>query len=343
MTRKTRNVAGNILLRQWRMLHLIPRSPRVIGTSELVDRLSDAGYEVDIRTVQRDLNTLSDVMPLVSDQRKPQGWCWLATASQFNIPGLEPEAALAFQMAQAHLQSVLPASTLASLKPWFDSARVVLDERSNTLAAWPHKIRVLARGLPVTIPVILSEVQAAVYQAVLLDKKLSIVYERPGDKPDAGQLPVRVVSPLALVVRSGIVYLVCIHDGHADPRQLAMHRMRSAEMLTDAAARPDGFSIDGYIAEGEFGIPQSTHPIKLDAAFARHVAIHLRESPIADDQTITDLDDDTIRLRATVPDTLELRLWLRSFGDEVTVLKPIALRRAFRAMTETMLHQYTDS
>ncbi len=342
MPRKSRGSARSTLLRQWTMLRKIPRSPRVIGTGELISPLAGAGFEVDLRTIQRDLNNLSEVLPLASDQHKPQGWSWLPQAGQFDIPGLEPQAALAFHMAEAHLQSVMPASTLESLRPWFDSARRILDEHGNGLAKWPGKIRVLPRGLPTRIPTIKREVQAAIYQAVLLDCKLHIEYSRASGTAATPEPSNNVVSPLALVVRDGRVYLVAVYDGYSDPRQLALHRLHAAELLNEPAQRPKGFSIDDYIAEGEFGISRNPRPIKLEAEFYRHVQTYLAESPISDDQTITDIDDENVLLRATVPDTLELRLWLRSFGDEVAVLKPVALRREFRNLADNLKDYYAD-
>lgn len=342
MPRRVRNKTSSTLQRQWTMLRAIPRLPRTIGTSELAIRLTDAGFDVDLRTVQRDLNKLSEVLPLGSDQSKPQGWGWLPNAGQFDIPGLEPQAALAFHMAEAHLRSVLPASTLETLRPWFNTARAVLDEQGNGLAKWPKKIRVLPRGLPQKVPVIRPEVQAAVYQAVLQDSKLSILYGRNSEEADTDKCVRSVISPLALVVRDSVVYLVCVYDGYSDPRQLALHRMVAAELLNDPAQRPKGFPIDSYIAEGEFGIPLNPRSIKLEAEFYRGVVIHLHESPIAEDQTICDVDDDNVLLRATVPDTLELRLWLKSFGDDVAILKPVALRREFREMADNLKDYYLN-
>lgn len=342
MPRKAKNKTSSTLQRQWTMLRAIPRLPRNISTSELSARLANAGFDVDLRTIQRDLNNLSEVLPLASDQSKPQGWGWLPNAGQFDIPGLEPQAALAFHMAEAHLRSVLPATTLKSLRPWFDTAHAVLDEHGNALAKWPNKIRVLPHGMSQKVPVIRPEVQAAVYQAVLRDSKLSIIYSKNPDGATIAKQSRSIVSPLALVVRDGAVYLVCVYDGYTDPRQLALHRMQVAELLDDPAQRPKGFSIDGYIAEGEFGIPINPRPIKLEAEFYKNVAIHLRESPISDDQVIRDVDEDNILLRATVADTLELRLWLKSFGDDVAIRKPSALRQEFREMVENLKDYYQD-
>jgi predicted DNA-binding transcriptional regulator YafY len=342
MPRTDKKLTKSTLMRQWLMLRALPRWPKVIGTSELMSVLTDAEYNVDLRTIQRDLNNLSTILPLGSDQHKPQGWGWLPNAGQFNIPGLEPQAALAFHMAESHLRTVLPASTLETLRPWFDTARAVLDENGNGLTKWAKKIRVLPRGLPQKVPAIQPEVQAAVYQAVLQDTKLSIQYGKPSDNTDTGKGAWHVISPLALVVRDGVVYLVCVYDGYNDPRQLALHRMTAAEVLNDPAQRPKGFSIDSYIAEGEFGIPLTPRLVKLEAEFYRGVARHLQESPISEDQSIHDVDEDNFILRATVPDTLELRLWLKSFGDEVAILKPVALRREFREMAANLMNYYQD-
>ena len=68
-----------------------------------MEKLRAADFEVDLRTIQRDLNKLSEVLPLTSDQAKPQGWSWKEHADQFDIPGMEPQVALAFQMAEGSL------------------------------------------------------------------------------------------------------------------------------------------------------------------------------------------------------------------------------------------------
>ena len=340
MASKTKSTTRSTLLRQWAMLRKIPRSPKVIGTTALVAQLRDEGFDVDLRTIQRDLNNLSEIMPLASDQHKPQGWSWLPRAGQLDIPGMEPQTALALHVAQEHLRSALPASILDTIQPWFEMARNVLDAHGNGFAKWPQKIRVLPRGLKLHVPAIDPTVQTAVYEAVLLERKLSIEYISSGDAGRTQDGRQHVVSPLALVLRNGIVYLVCLYEGYSDPRQLALHRMRAAELLDDSARLPKEFSIDDYIAKGEFGIALNPSPIKLEAKFCREVGLFLLESPIADNQTVTKMANGEFLLRATVPDTIELRLWLKSFGDEVLVLKPIAMQHEFRDMVRTLKALY---
>lgn len=68
------------LLRQWAMLRLIPRYPRRVDTNRLQDELNQQGFPITLRSIQRDLNKLSAVLPIGCDQSKPQGWWWQADA-----------------------------------------------------------------------------------------------------------------------------------------------------------------------------------------------------------------------------------------------------------------------
>ena len=332
---RTKPGMKSTLLRQWKMLRMIPRLPRKIGTADLMQKLEDADFTVDLRTIQRDLNQLSEVLPLTSDQAKPQGWAWKEAAEQFDIPGMEPQVALAFHMAEVHLRSLLPASTVDTLGPWFSAAHRVLDEHGNGIAHWPEKLRVLPRGLPQKAPEIDAEVQAKVYQAVLQELRLQINYGR-----EANGRRDHVIHPIALVVRNQIVYLVCVFDGFDDIRQLAMQRIHSAEVLDDPVQKPAGFCLDDYIAQGAFGLVFGEAFLRLDARLMRHLEIHLRETPIADDQVIEEIDDDYFCLTATVPDTLELRIWLNGFGEEIEVLGPPALRDEFARRAKQMAGLY---
>ncbi len=325
------------LLRTIKMLELIPRQPFKISARTLQERLSKDGYDVDLRTIQRDLVMLKDsVLSLQCDGAKPQGWSWDKNDPPLSLPALDPQAALTFHMVKAHMESLLPASTLEYLQPWFKAAEGVLTNHGNGLAQWPQKVRVLPSGLPRLPPPVDAEVQIAVSQALLRERQLQVTYLANG----ATEPWTRTIHPLALVVRERMLYLVCVFEGYEDARQLVLHRMSKAVPLENASVvRPEGFDLDVYIAQGEFGIPQSPLPIKLEALFSKHVTIHLHEAPIAVDQEIVDVDEDDVRLTATVPDTFELRVWLRSFGDEVLILKPVGLRREFQAMAAN-LHGY---
>jgi predicted DNA-binding transcriptional regulator YafY len=328
---------NDTLLRHWRMLREIPRYPRRISTAELKQRLATAGFETTQRTIQRDLVKLSGALPLLSDDSKPQGWSWEAHAPQMDLPTLEPQAALVFHLAERYLQPLLPASTLDYLSPWFRTASGVLDNQGNGLSAWRKKVRVLAPGQPMQPPVIDSEVQSVVTQALLLNRRIAVTYRPRGAK----EYKDYEASPLGMVVRDQVIYLVCTLREYQDVKQLVLSRMHSARLLDTPARGLEGFDLDQYIAQGEFGIPLETgKTLKLVADFDRPVATGFIERPLDANQVIEDVDEKTVRLTATVLDTREIRRWLLEFGARAEVIEPESLRDEMKAVIDGMSRRY---
>lgn len=340
MAKKVKEDAQSTLMRQWVMLNNIRRSPRRVSAGKLQEVLRDRGYEIDIRTIQRDLNKLSEVLDLVGDGAKPQGWSWKEQAAPLMIPGIEPHTALAFRMAEEHLRQVLPTQVVSALQEWFSAASKVLDQHGNGLTRWPDKVRVLPQGLPRRTPQGNPAITQAIYEAVLYERQIDIAYQRHTAIPEIRRYR---IHPLALVVRDNLIYLVCTFEGYHDLRQLLLNRIQEAQITEETSCRPEEFSLDDYIASGQFGLPFTEQKISLKAAFLRHVALHLQESSIADDQKIEELDKDRVLFEATLPNTLELRLWLKSFGHEVEILEPQALREEFTEMAQELANYYQET
>ncbi|MER2540209.1 MAG: WYL domain-containing protein [Azonexus sp.] len=204
------------------------------------------------------------------------------------------------------------------------------------LSTWPEKIRVLPQGLPRVSPSIDPEIHATVSQAVLAEKQSEITYKSVG----APAPWTKILSPLGLVVRGGVIYVLCASEEYDEVRQFNLHRIQRAVLLESPVIRPDGFDLDRTITDGEMGIKMSSKQLKLEAHFSGHIGTYLAESPISDDQTLKVEEDGDVCLRATVSDTFELRQWLKSFGDEVIVSKPASLRSEFREIAEKLSECY---
>lgn len=307
------------LLRHWAMLRLIPRHPRRIDTGRIRDELARQGYDITLRSIQRDLNKLSAVLPLCSDQSKPQGWWWQADADLLEIPGLDPQAALVFKMAEQHLKQVLPASTLDSLRPWFRAANGVLDALPDGVGGWMDKVRILPSGPPLIPPSINADVQSAIYQGLFENRRLALNYKPRG----AATAKAYEINPMAVVQRGHSIYIVCTSGDDSNPKLFLMHRIESATVLDDPASCPAGFDVDAYIAEGELGYRLGP-PIKLVADFDPKAAQVFYETPIAADQQLFEGVNGKIRLVATVSDTRQVKGWLRGFGGSISVIEPVA-------------------
>src|ERR1700674_1555737 len=306
-------------------LRHIPRHPLSISTPRLTQLLEQLGYEVTPRMVQRDLEKLSRY-GISCDEGKPKLWYWTPGAKVIDIPGLDPQAALTFALAERHLRMLMPASTLAYLDPYFATAKWVLDAHGKGLSRWPDKIRVLPRGQRLVAPTIDPAIQDTVYQALLEERRVDLSYLPSGSR----QRKAYQASLLALVVRDQVIYLVCTLWDYEDVIQLDLHRVKSATLLEQPIHKPAAFDIDEYIRRGEFGFRQGD-AIRLVVLFERGAGLPLAETPLSKDQKIKETPDQRLRVEATVADTEELRWWLLAFGGEVEVLRPVKVRRDIAA------------
>lgn len=327
------------LLRQWHMLHMIPRAPRKISAQAIRARLADAEFAVTERTIQRDLHELSQVFPLTVDDRdKPFGWSWQHDSPNFDLPGLSVPEALTLALVQQHLANALPPATLDALQPYFMSAGQALgaideDAKSNS---WLGKVRTIAPMQRLMPPVVNDGCQRTVYDALMRDQQLKLSYKK---RDAAAAVQYASVHPLAIIQRGQIIYLVCMFSDYDDIRTLAMHRVVEAEMLYLPSRKKPGFSVDAYIESGSMGLCTG-EPVQLRAVFARASGEHLFETALSKDQTLTSLADGRLELVATVPNTKELQWWLLGMGDGVEVLGPPALREQIGATIGKMAAAY---
>ncbi len=119
------------LLRYFDMLCLIPKAPNSISTPELLEKLQSTGYDVDLRTVQRDLIkiTSSPLFPISSTEgKKPLRWFWIDNSSPMQFPMMSTDEALTFKLAEIFLEPLLPPSVRSRLSGYFDLADKRLQE-----------------------------------------------------------------------------------------------------------------------------------------------------------------------------------------------------------------------
>ena len=330
---------SDTLLRQWTLLRMIPRAPQKADGRQLLRGLKDAGYSITRRQLQRDLNTLSSVFPLEADERTiPYGWSWSRDAPAFDLPAMDGSTALMLKLVQQFIPQLLPPNLADHLQPYFHRADAVLASHAGpTLGHWLDRVRVVPREMPLLAPSVDPVVARTVYKALLEGRRFTAEYvSRSSPSPDPKEYE---VSPLGLVARGNLLYLVCTLWDYTDIRQLAMHRIRAAGLTDTPVIPPSNFDLDQYIAEGEFHYPVGPM-IRLEAKFNRGAAAHLYETPLSEDQVITDLDENNVLVTATVRDTEQLHWWLLAFGDLLEVIEPAGLRADIASCQMTALAQY---
>lgn len=296
--------------------------------------------EISERSIQRDLQDLSRMFPLVVDDRaKPYGWSWVKDAKCFDLPGLTIDEALAWVMTEQHLSQMLPTSAIDHLHPYFKAAHQRLnDEPSPQLGrSWLNKVRTVLPNQPLLSPQIDPAIQRAVSEALLHEKRLEIHYRKKG----ARQTTVYQLHPLALVLRGSVLYLYARLFDYPNARSLALHRIENVQQLDEPVIPPNGFDLDDKVAKGVWGFgPEELIEVKL--RFYDGKGEHLQETPLSEDQHF---EENTAQVgesivTATVADTPQLRWWIQGFADGVEVLSPESLRQVVSQAATKMAARY---
>lgn len=269
------------------------------------------GFEINLRTIQRDLKTLAGRFPLEADGLSPQGWRWRDDAPDMSAPGMTSGQALTFMMVEQHLSTLMPASILAELRPWFDNARKQLGQGSAGIHRWKDKVRIVPPNQPLIPPEIDKDALHIIQEALLTDRRISVQYQSRKKKKTLDL----EIDPLALVQRGTVLYLIASRRNAEDVRLFAVHRFHNASLQDERAYHPKGFDLDDYLHQGGLGFGRGRMK-KLEAIFTNESGEHLYESRLSEDQVIHELPDGRLKVQATVADTPQLAWWLRAMNAE---------------------------
>ena len=297
------------------LLRRIPKG-RTVTATELRQQLSDAGFERDMRTIQRQLETLSEYFDLDrDDSSKPYRYCWKEYAKGLSLPTLSTQESLLLMLAEQHLSSLLPAKLMKSMEGFFSQARSQLGDKGSTQheREWLKKVRVVSTSQPLLPPKIDPVVFDQVSNALYGNNWLEVDYKNAAGKRTATR-----VMPLGLAQQGPRMYLVCRFDGYDNERSLALHRIVSARTMTLKFDRPKDFDLKQYDDDGRFGYGNGER-IRLSFRIEKQAGLHLLESPLSVDQQVVELED-CYEITATVVDSAMLEWWLRGFGDKLICL-----------------------
>lgn len=299
------------------MLRCIPRYPKKITANDVVTRLETEGFNVSKRTIERDLQGMSQTFAITSDERnRPYGWSWAADAPAFDLPGLSPSEALTFKLAEQYITKLMPASMVQQLEPYFKAADQVLSNRehASTITSWPKKIAVVMPTQPLLPPKADKAISASIDDALLKERQLDVTYIHRGETEEKSF----TIHPLGIILRGQISYLCCTVFSYEDIRLLAVHRFKNAKVLDEPSKRPKDFNLNTYAQSGALGF--SDNGLKdITLKFTKEVGLHLYETPLSENQVIIEQGDYLI-VKATVVDNAQLQWWINGFGESVSVI-----------------------
>lgn len=302
-------------------IEILKRIPKrwSISAPEMQEQLANAGYERSLRSIERQLLSISEQFDVERDTRsKPYGYKWKSHAEGLNLPTMSVEENVLFTLADKHLKNLLPEKLHQSLGGYFRHAKSTLShytpDISNTPKEWLDKVDVVSPIQPLIAPEIDTDIMTTVSNALFDNLWLELTYKNA----DEYEQDCRVM-PLSLVQQDVRLYLVCRFDGYDNERNLAIHRIQSARQQTLTFKRPKNFNLKRYIAAGRFGVSEG-ELVDLSFSVLKESGKHLLETPLAKNQKVLEKGK-YLEITATVVESEVLDRWLASFGKTIKGVK----------------------
>lgn len=322
------------LARQWEMLKRIASRAPGITARELAEQLSDNGFPVTKRTVERDLVDLSSQFGIAcNDDTKPYGWYWLP-GRQYDFASVDLVDAVSLSLAGEVLKRMLPTEMLDTLRPKLEQAERKLDLlREHPMVRLTEKLRYVSNGPEFEPPSLRPGIMSSLQRALIEERQIEVKYAPFNAKAKELRL-----HPLSFVQRGTVPYLVATAFEYEDVRLYAIHRFEAIEVTTQNIRVPDDYSVDAVIREGlmEFG---DGSDIVLKARISEQLASHLSETQLSPDQKIQYKNGGWL-LTATVHNSWQLHFWILSQAAQIQVVSPKALKCNIHAQLKAACEQY---
>jgi len=322
--------------RGFSILGTVSRAP--MSSRDIFQRLYDEGFNISIRTVERDLSRLPDIFPSlieVDDRSKPFTYRQPINARKYSA--MNPTEAICLELAFSFLNPILPKKTLAPINPYLKEADAVLNEQhAKKYKNWKDKVLTINEGLQLQSANVSQRVINNIHEA-LWDEKVVIAKYKSRTKKFADSYK---IHPAGLVYRGRIIYLICSFDENSEKIiYLPLQRFKSVEILHEEKSIHQDKKVSSLVKD-LLGFKLNNKKLKVKLKFSKMAGAHLFETPLSKNQSIKETKDGFFIVEDEVVDNMELRYWIRAFGDEVEVIQPKTLRDEFVKLSKRLRKKY---
>jgi predicted DNA-binding transcriptional regulator YafY len=301
---------------------------------QIHQNLLNEGISISVRTIERDLVRLERAFPnrVKVIGSKPYGYRRPADAPKNS--SMSAAEALCLELAHDYLLPLLPNKTLDPINPYLKEAKEVLDETSSyQVKNWKSKVLARHEGINLKPAKIKAKILEKVQEALFSGKQVKAKYLAKNNSNNKTY----VLNPGGLVHRGRISYLICSFDNYPkDISYLALHRFQDIKIL-DPDSKLKNKNVKNLV-KGVLGFTVGDK-IKIKLKFSKFAGFHLYETPLSSNQKIYNSKGYTI-LEAQVDNDMDLRFWIRGFGDNVEVLTPLSLRKEFQKLANNISEMY---
>ncbi|AUD78978.1 WYL domain-containing protein [Kangiella profundi] len=326
--------------RQLAILRRIPTEPQKVTVNDLIEYLESSHNMGNLskRSIQRDMAMLERVFGVHVRTVGRENYYYFPQGSHISLKKMGPDLALGFLLMEKYTHSLLPEASLDALAPYFKEAKLALKNEKYKYADWEKRVAIYPKVYPLEPAKFNANHLLDIYKALLLNKQFKMNYTKKG-----GETKDYVVSAQGVVQQEQVSYLIATYEGQKAEGliQFAIHRINDIEILDSSPKRVAGFDIREYLEQGGLDISLYDEQ-SIELIFNKSTAQHLKETPLAKDQSLTELKDGRVRVNATINITQSIKWWLLGFGDQVEVIKPKAFRNDMKMTVQGMMELYSQ-
>ncbi|GMK38524.1 WYL domain-containing protein [Paenibacillus sp. CCS19] len=275
--------------------------------------------DVNIRTIYRDLDTVSLIAPIVNEGRGT-GYRFMGRFFLYPLNFSEQEA-LVFSL----LPSVLDRD---KLPPGFESAydKVMathLKEKSRQNNIIEDISNIIQMGTPAYRKESPNYLQPII-QAILEQRTIHTVYHTQS----RNKTTERQIDPYYLVPRDQKFYLIGYCHLKQDIRTFRISRFQKVEIASETFDK-GGFNIKKYL-KNTWSIESGDRNITFKVRFNAEVARYIKEEELFVHPRMKDNKDGSMTFEVTVNNEKEFMRWVLQYGPAAEILEPKSAREQLK-------------
>ncbi|MEY4630093.1 MAG: hypothetical protein RIQ81_213 [Pseudomonadota bacterium] len=321
--------------RIFQVLSILQSSRLGMTVKEIESQLIERGYEVQKRTVYRDVEALETAgFPIVRDEGSPQRIRLENAAQIASYLALSPNEILALYLAQG---AMLPLANT----PFHDDLQGLFSKIADKLGkASREHLNEMRQGFkfdsgPRWGLGINHEIVDTLRAATAERQVVQGIYQ----SASSGTIRQRKIGPHYIYFAKGALYLVGEDLEDRKIKVFSAPRFQSAEMTEEPyegkISTPEEYFKDAFGVFSDLSTPE-----EVTIEFSRHIALYIGERMWHASQHITYRDDGSVELRLHCQVNLELARWVLGFGKNARVTKPDSLIEMIRNESQQVHKAY---
>ncbi len=320
------------------LLRLCAETPHGCSVKSLQDKLA-----IKRAQLYRDFTSLESVGYLFN--KETRGGETFYSINELNLPApsavadLRPKERLSLLIARESMQGLARTNIIQH----FDSALVKLlglDSAALSALSGPNPYRV-------SRPYTSDELECIdlIEEAIQNKQDIDLLYQSAHEESARP----RCVQPIAIVIHQNAAYLsaIKVQPSSAMNDDTPQHRFYKLSRITDVTILDTKFTFSEEAARAlsDEAMPKQTSfysgdEIRVEIEFPASYERYVEEFPIALNQQVLPIDEETLCIQAKVHGVDVAMRWVLSWGDVATVRSPDGLRARLRELTCVLSHRY---